>query len=114
MPSKPALRPPCAVAVLAALLVGSACSDHARRTTGVAAEPPRLNVLVPDGMTLQCPPRLGVSPRVMATGTGADGNGNGVICDERIGPPVPSGSPPAGPVVTFDDASFPAPAAGEP
>lgn len=107
-----------ALITLAAGALG-ACTPDVRHVTGVVvADGPRRNLVpLPAGMSLQCMTRESVRPRGVTAGTGGDANGNGVVCDERLGASAYDESAPAGPVFTSDDVPLPTAdttAAGEP
>lgn len=91
------------------LLALGACTEQARRTgaapTGVPNGRPRLQVTVPAGMSLRCPPRPTVTARSVEPGAELDVNGNGIVCDERL---VAPGLVHAdGRVITSDDVPLP-------
>ncbi len=92
----------------AVTLALGACADHTTQAVADALQVrPQFSVSVPDGMRLQCPPSPHVRPRAVTAGTDADRNGNGVVCDEQLGPPgLPEGVAPS-PVLTTDDLPLP-------
>ena len=99
------------IALLAvSVLSMSACADKmSQQITGGGASTsgPRYTVAVPEGMSLQCPPRPTVKSRSVEPGAEHDLNGNGVVCDEQmvvVGLPEGMPRPPA---ITTDDSPFP-------
>ena len=105
-----------ATAVLFALLTGAGalagCANDAQLAPQpVGTIPARLSVAtLPDGMSLQCLPSPFVSQRNVTAGSSFDDNGNGIVCDEQLGPPgAPSGA--LLPARTSDDVPLPTPTA---
>jgi hypothetical protein len=91
----------------------AACADETRRITGVSDQRPRLSVAVGEGMSLQCAPRPNITARIVTPGTDADLNGNGVVCDERLGPSYLPAEIAAPEPITSDDAPFPTQSDGQ-
>ena len=73
----------------AALGAAIACTDSRELPTGRA---PRGAIgqpgytLLPAGTKLACPPGQGFTSRSVTAGGGADANGNGKVCDRKVGP----------------------------
>ena len=102
--------------VLFALLTGAGalagCANDAHLAPQpTVTSPARLSMAsLPAGMSLQCLPSPFVSPRNVTAGSSFDDNGNGIVCDEQLGPPgAPSGA--LLPARTSDDFPLPTPTA---
>lgn len=108
MPVPSFFRPARAAILLVSAAALWACADQqSQDITGASKGGPRYSVAVPEGMSLQCPPRPNVKARSVERGAEHDLNGNGVVCDDQIGPvELPEGMP-RPPAITTDDSPFP-------
>ncbi len=97
--------------LIASIVALGGCAEEARRSITTPGEGPLLSVVVPEGMSLQCPPGRGATARTIAAGGEHDDNGNGIVCDVPVTPSVGVPTPPASeppPAFTIDDAPYPA------
>ena len=101
-------RPARAIILLVSAVALSACEDQRpQEITGSSKGGARYSVAVPEGMSLQCPPRPTVKARSVEPGAEHDLNGNGVVCEEQMAPVgLPEGMPKP-PALTTDDSPFP-------
>ena len=97
---------------LAALLLGAACAEPVAQEAPGTVSVSKLTVAIVDGMSLQCAPRPNVTAKRVSPGSRFDVNRNGIVCEERVGPPdIPQG-PGAPPPIESDDELFPIPSEG--
>ena len=107
-----ALRPAFQGVALAALLLGAACAEPVAQETPGTVSGSKLTVAIVDGMSLQCAPRPNVTAKRVSPGTRFDVNRNGIVCEERVGPPDMPQGPGAPPPIESDDELFPVPSDG--
>ena len=91
----------------AALILGAtvSCTEYHDVPTAraVKARPGQLGyTLLAAGTALACPPGQGFVPRAVSSGAEVDANGNGTVCDRRVG------TPGAQKAFTLDDIVVPA------
>lgn len=93
---------------LLVLLMTTLPACESVRPVEPAGVPHRPRLSASAAALLECPPLPGVTARAITAGTGADLNGNGVVCDRAEGP--------AGlaPVLTTDDILITIPPTAEP
>lgn len=92
---------------LAALLLGAACAEPVAQETPATLSGSKLTVAIVDGMSLQCAPRPNVTAKRVSPGSRFDVNRNGIVCEERVGPPDLPQGPGAPPPIESDDELFP-------
>lgn len=95
--------------VLVTMAIGfAACAEQTTRAVSPGLEGrPHFAIAVPEGMSLQCAPRPTVAPRVVEPGAEHDLNGNGIVCDETVGPRGVHDGGATLPVATTDDIPLP-------
>lgn len=105
--ARAASRPMLQLVALALLLLGSGCAEPVAQEVPGTVSGSKLTVAIVDGMSLQCPPRPNVTAKRVSPGSRFDVNRNGIVCEERVGPPdMPQGAG-APPPIESDDELFP-------